>query len=69
MGNNDTDSVTILRGSFDGVKGAAAVSGVVHRFDRAHYHYMDKMAAMSFKGDGAVVTCQESERGDTHLPP
>ena len=61
VGNNDTDSVTILRGSFDGVKGAAAVSGVVHRFDRAHYHYMDKMAAMSFKGDGAVVTCQESE--------
>ena len=38
-----------------------ATTGLAHRFDRAHYHYMDKMAALSFKSDGSVVTCQESE--------
>ena len=60
VGNNDTDSVTILRGSFDGVKARRPLRLLTGSTGR-HYHYMDKMAAMSFKGDGAVVTCQESE--------
>ena len=61
IGNNDTDSITVLRGSFGGGDGAVSTTGLAHRFDRAHYHYMDKMAALSFKSDGSVVTCQESE--------
>ena len=64
VGNNDTDSITVVKGKFDDdTAGAAAptVGGLAHRFDRAHYHYMDKMAALAFGAGSSLVTCQESE--------
>ena len=64
VGNNNTDSLTILRGVFnrsEGAAGAPTTSGLAHRFDRAHYHYMDRMASLAFGAGSSLVTCQESE--------
>ena len=71
VGNRATDSLTIARGASDYARSPAEgeegprVSSVARRFDRAHYHYMDQMAAFAFGSPSdphaPLATCQESE--------
>lgn len=63
VGNNDTDSLTMLRAD-------NASQVVAHVTDRAHYHYMDRMSSLAFDPEGGFTTCQESENNyDGHKRP
>lgn len=78
VGNNDTDSLTIVRGVFNGssVSGDStpSTSGLAHRFDRAHYHYMvwetrcnrPSRSLFLFRSDPMIESASDCRRGTCH---
>jgi len=61
VASNDTDSLVMLTWPQDAHPAEAQVDSQA-RVDRAHYHYMDRISALSFdaSGNGRFATCQES---------